>query len=86
MKTLSVVVVALLCASCTTAPVRVQSVEPVEPPEHLPSAEALVECQRPGPLEDRSFGAVVRKLSETLGLLDECESKRAELGEFIKGE
>lgn len=86
MKTLSVVVVALLCASCTTAPVRVQSVEPVKPPDHLPSAEALVECQRPGPLEDNSFGAVVRKLSETLGLLDECASKHQELSEFTRGQ
>lgn len=55
----------------------------VEPVERTKPSEGLVECAKPGPLEDSSFGAVVRKLSETLGLLDECASKQEQLKNWI---
>ena len=70
-------------AGCKTAPI-VKDVSPVEPVRAKPSAEAMVECQRASGLEDDSFGAVVRKLSEVLGLLDECASKHGELRDYIK--
>lgn len=79
------IAIALTClalVSCTT--VRPVTVEPVKPPERVPPAEALVACQKPAKLDDKSFGAVVRKLSETVSLLDQCESKRKELQGFIE--
>lgn len=83
MKTFLCVLLVCLLAGCKTAPVVVDRA-PVDPPRPTPPAEALVPCARPGGLEDQSFGAVVRKLSEVLGLLDECASKHQELKDFVE--
>lgn len=73
------------CASKTARPVQV-SAEAVEPPPRAQPAESMVECRKPGQLEDGSFGAVVRKLSEAIGLLDECASKQKHLSDWISSE
>lgn len=74
-------VAGLLVSGCKSAPA-VRDVSPVEPAKRTPPAEAMVPCAKPSGLEDQSFGAVVRKLSEALGLLDECSSKHDELRKF----
>lgn len=78
-----VATLAAVLAGCQSRPVVVEDRALVEPPRPLPAAEALVPCAKPSGLEDKSFGAVVRKLSEVLGLLDECSSKHKELKEFV---
>lgn len=85
MKAFAALVLVCLLAGCKTAPVVVDRA-PVEPAKPTPPAEALVPCARPGGLEDQSFGAVVRKLSEVLGLLDECASKHQELSDFTRSQ
>jgi len=77
-----VVLLCLMMAGCATQKGVVQQPAPVEPPQRTPPAEALVVCERPGALEDASFGSVVRKLSQALSLLVECESKRKQLADF----
>lgn len=67
------------CASTKTL-----IVDPIDKPDRLPPADALVECQRPAELSSDQFGEVVRKLSETIHLLDLCETKRKELQDFIQ--
>lgn len=81
MKALALVALATL-AGCTT--VRPIDTAPVLPPERTPPAEAMVACQQPEPMEDNSFGSVVRKLTEALGLLEQCSSKQKELKEFLE--
>lgn len=81
MKFFQAAAIALLLCSCATSP-KVLDVSPVKPADPEPPAEAMVLCAKPGQLEDASFGAVVRKLHEALGLLDECASKHKQLVEY----
>lgn len=82
MKIALTIALAAILAGCNT--IRPVQVDPVQPPERTPPAEALVSCQKPDQLEDNSFGAVVRKLTQTVSLLNECESKRKELQDFLE--
>ena len=82
MRSYAILVLGLLAGGCATTGEKVVSIQPVQPAEAKPPAEALVSCVKPGKLEDQSFGAVVRKLSEALGLLDECASKHEQLKRF----
>jgi hypothetical protein len=82
MKNLTVFFLVIFLAGCAGRKALVVETAPVQPPQRTPPAEALVVCERPGALEDKSFGGVVRKLSQALSLLTECESKRKQLAEF----
>lgn len=71
-----------LITGCKSTPVLVDA--PTVTVERVSPAEALVECSKPGPLAGDTFGHVVRKLHEALGMLDECSSKQRELRGFIE--
>lgn len=85
MKTLSLILIFALLASCKTVPPVVHVVPDVKA-TRTPPAAAMAECPKAKKLDDSSFGAVVRKLQEVIGLLDECSSKQGELSNFIKTE
>lgn len=76
----------VLMPGCATKGSTVQQVsaQSVEPPPRVKPVESMVDCAKPAALEDGSFGAVVRKLSEALGMLDECAGKQKHLGDWIK--
>lgn len=78
---LILLIIALL-SGCQTRQVLVDA--PVAEVERVAPQEALVRCPKAGPLTDTSFGSVVRKLHEVLGLYDQCSSKHGELADFIE--
>lgn len=70
---------ALTLSGCSTLPSADRPAIVRQPP-----AAAMVPCQAPSPLTDDSLGALARKLLETAQSFWECESRRAELADFIK--
>lgn len=88
MKTLSAIMLCLMLVACKSNPAKINQIsgETVKPAPRTPPAEAMVECAKPGKLSDNSFGSVVRKLSEAIGLLDECASKQKQQKEWIEAD
>ena len=88
MKTITAIFLAMMLAACQTTGSKQNQIsgDTVKPTPRAQPVEAMVPCKKPAPLEDKSFGAVVRKLSETLGLLDECASKQEQEAEWIKAD
>ena len=82
MKTMLTLGLALLLSACATTGAKPGPELPRV--ERVPPADALVLCERATALEDDSFGAVVRKLAEVAGLLEDCASKHGQLVDFEK--
>lgn len=81
MKICPAIAIVLALTACQSVPEKPPVPETVD---RQPPAEAMVKCPKVQPLEDDTFGAVVRKLHEVLGLYGECSSKRDELDGFIR--
>lgn len=83
MKNLLLILILVMLAGCQKDNIKA-TVPELPQQERSPDPEAMTQCQKPLPLEDDSFGAVVRKLSEYIGLFDECSGKRDSLQDFIE--
>lgn len=75
-----VVFLASFLASCKGMPTK-ELPHDVKVERHAP-AEAMVKCPGLAGLEDDSFGAVVRKLNEVLGLYKDCASRHGQLVDY----
>lgn len=83
-KIIAIAIVVMLCGCQTTktkTPVIDASV--VESAPRTPPADAIVECDKVAALEDDSFGALLRKFNELLGVQEQCASKHKQLIDFI---
>ena len=83
MKKIFILLLAVTLLGCQKDNIKA-TVPKIPQPERTPDPEAMTECVKPLPLEDDSFGAVVRKLSEYISGFDQCEDKRGSLQEFIE--
>lgn len=80
-KILALVFLAGFLASCQSVPTKDPAPD-VRVDRH-PPADVLVKCPALAALEDDSFGAVVRKLHEVLGLYKDCASRHSDLVDFV---
>lgn len=51
--------------------------------ERNPPSQAMIECERLKPLNDKTFSSAILKIQEIALLYNDCESKRHALEDFI---